>query len=161
MIRLPLRFTSRNASVAMPKPQCEWTCDLSLPSWFLVIPFLICTIGCNKPNFDWIESLKKKVGPEPIRVGILHSQTGTMAISETSLRHAEILAIEEINKAGGVLGRQLEPIVKDGHSRQDHFQWRATDLIEKHRVDVVFGCWTSADREAVLPIFFPAAIRGK
>lgn len=153
MTRLFIQFQQPYASVWSPVLRCRPHCDRAVSSWLLVIPFLLCIFGCNKPNVDWIESLKKKAGPEPIRVGILHSQTGTMALSETPLRHAEILAIEEINQAGGVLGRQLEPIVKDGHSRQDHFQLRATDLIEKHQVAVVFGCWTSADRKAVLPIF--------
>ncbi|MFN7629060.1 MAG: ABC transporter substrate-binding protein [Pirellula sp.] len=153
MTRLLFPFTRCDASAWKPTRQAPMAREFAFLRCVLKLALLLCIAGCNKPNFEWIESLKKKVGPDPIRVGILHSQTGTRAISETPLRHAEILAIEEINKAGGVLGRQLEPIVKDGHSRQDHFRLRSTDLIEEHDVAVVFGCWTSADRKAVLPIF--------
>ena len=92
--------------------------------------------------------------PAPVRVGILHSQTGTMAISEISLRDAELLAIEEINAGGGILGRQLEPIVEDGRSRfDDVFPAKAAKLLVEDKVAVVFGCWTSASRKAVLPVF--------
>lgn len=153
MNRFPVPFTRSYASSLTPTRRCQRTRGHAALCWLLSFPLLLVFAGCNKPNFAWIESLKKKAGPEPIRVGVLHSQTGTMAISETPLRHAEILAIEEINNAGGVLGRQLEPVIKDGHSRHDHFQLRSTDLIKKHDVAVVFGCWTSADRKAVLPIF--------
>jgi urea transport system substrate-binding protein len=90
----------------------------------------------------------------PIKVGILHSQTGTMAISETSLRDMELFAIEEINAAGGVLGRMIEPIVMDPRSRfDDLFPKRARQLLADDGVVVVFGCWTSASRKAVLPVF--------
>ncbi len=91
---------------------------------------------------------------ESIKVGILHSQTGTMAISETSLRDIELYAIEEINAAGGVLGRRIEPIVEDPRSRfEDLFPRRARKLLAEEKVVVVFGCWTSASRKAVLPVF--------
>lgn len=91
---------------------------------------------------------------EPIKVGLLHSQTGTMAISETSLRDAELFAIEEINLGGGVLGRPIEPVVEDPRSRfDDLFPRRARKLLETDKVAVVFGCWTSASRKAVLPVF--------
>ncbi len=89
-----------------------------------------------------------------IRVGILHSQTGTMAISETSLRDIELFAIEEINAQGGVLGQMLEPVVEDPRSRfEDLFPKRALKLLVEEEVVVVFGCWTSASRKAVLPVF--------
>lgn len=88
-----------------------------------------------------------------IKVGILHSLSGTMAISETSVRDAEILAIEEINANGGVLGKQIEYVVEDGASDNATFTEKATKLLESDKVATVFGCWTSASRKAVLPVF--------
>lgn len=90
---------------------------------------------------------------DTIKVGILHSLSGTMAISETSVRDAEILAIEEINAAGGVLGKQIEYIVEDGASDNATFTEKATKLLENDKVATVFGCWTSASRKAVVPVF--------
>ncbi|HEY9750605.1 MAG TPA: urea ABC transporter substrate-binding protein [Allocoleopsis sp.] len=88
-----------------------------------------------------------------IKVGILHSLSGTMAISEKSVVDAEQLAIEEINKAGGVLGKQIEAIVEDGASDWPTFAEKATKLIDQDKVATIFGCWTSASRKAVLPVF--------
>jgi urea transport system substrate-binding protein len=88
-----------------------------------------------------------------IKVGILHSLSGTMAISEKSVVDAENLAIEEINKAGGVLGKQIQAIVEDGASNWDTFREKATKLIDQDKVVTVFGCWTSASRKNVLPVF--------
>lgn len=88
-----------------------------------------------------------------IKVGILHSLSGTMAISETSVRDAELLAIKEINAAGGVLGRQLVPVVEDGASDNATFKEKAEKLLLNDKVAAVFGCWTSASRKAVLPTF--------
>jgi urea transport system substrate-binding protein len=91
---------------------------------------------------------------EPIKVGILHSQTGPMAISETSLRDIELFAIEEINATGGVLGRNIKAIVEDPRSRfTDLFPKRARKLLIEEGVVAVFGCWTSVSRKAVLPVF--------
>ncbi len=90
---------------------------------------------------------------EPIKVGILHSETGTMAISERSVRDATLLAIEEINTNGGVLGRRIEPIVVDGRSDPKTFAAEAERLIVEEKVSVVFGCWTSASRKTVRPVF--------
>lgn len=90
---------------------------------------------------------------DTIEVGILHSLSGTMAISETSVRDAELLAIEEINEAGGVLGKQIEVVVEDGASDNATFSEKATKLLQQDEVATVFGCWTSASRKAVLPIF--------
>jgi urea transport system substrate-binding protein len=90
---------------------------------------------------------------EPIKVGILHSLSGTMSISEVSVRDATVLAIEEINAAGGVLGRQLEPIIEDGASDWPTFAEKARKLILEDEVAVVFGGWTSASRKAMLPVF--------
>lgn len=90
---------------------------------------------------------------ETIKVGILHSLSGTMAISETTVVDAEMLAIKEINAAGGVLGMQIEPITEDGASDWPTFAEKAEKLIDQDQVAVVFGCWTSASRKAVLPVF--------
>ena len=90
---------------------------------------------------------------ETIKVGILHSLSGTMAISEKSVVDAEQLAIKEINAAGGVLGKQIEPVVEDGQSNWDVFSEKAKKLIKQDKVVTVFGCWTSASRKAVKPVF--------
>jgi urea transport system substrate-binding protein len=89
----------------------------------------------------------------PIKVGILHSLSGTMAISETSLKDVALMTIEGINKAGGVLGRQLEPVVVDPASNWPLFAEKARELIQKDSVAAVFGCWTSVSRKSVLPVF--------
>ena len=95
---------------------------------------------------------KQKFG-EPIKVGILHSLTGTMAISETSVVESTLLAIEEINKRGGLLGRRIESVVADGRSDWPTFAREAKRLITEEKVCVVFGCWTSASRKTVKPVF--------
>jgi urea transport system substrate-binding protein len=92
-------------------------------------------------------------GASTIPVGILHSLSGTMAISEVSVRDAELLAIDEINKAGGVLGKQLVPKVEDGASDPQTFAEKAQKLISVDKVATVFGGWTSASRKAMLPVF--------
>ena len=88
-----------------------------------------------------------------MRVGILHSQRGTMAISEAPLVEAELMAIAEINQSGGVLGQRIEAIVEDGASQSAEFESKARKLIQEDQVATVFGCWTSASRKAVLPVF--------
>ncbi|MFN6516010.1 MAG: urea ABC transporter substrate-binding protein [Nostoc sp. CreGUA01] len=90
---------------------------------------------------------------ETIKVGILHSLSGTMAISEKSVVDAEKLAIKEINANGGVLGKQIQAISEDGASNWDTFREKATKLIDQDKVAVVFGCWTSASRKNVKPVF--------
>ncbi|MFY1632588.1 urea ABC transporter substrate-binding protein [Solwaraspora sp. WMMB335] len=90
---------------------------------------------------------------DTIKVGILHSLSGTMAISEVTVRDAELLAIEEINAAGGVLGKQIEPVVEDGASDWPTFAEKAQKLISQDKVATVFGGWTSASRKAMLPVF--------
>ncbi|MDQ2642994.1 MAG: urea ABC transporter substrate-binding protein [Myxococcota bacterium] len=89
----------------------------------------------------------------PIKVGILHSLSGTMAISETSLKDVALMTIEQINQAGGVLKRKLEPVVVDPASNWPLFAEKARELIQKEKVSVVFGCWTSVSRKSVLPVF--------
>nr|WP_244635366.1 urea ABC transporter substrate-binding protein [Methylosinus sp. C49] len=89
----------------------------------------------------------------PIKVGILHSLSGTMAISETVLKDTALMAIEEINAKGGVLGRKLEPVVIDPASNWPLFAEKARQLLATDKVAVVFGCWTSVSRKSVLPVF--------
>ncbi|MGY6707279.1 MAG: urea ABC transporter substrate-binding protein [Rhizobiaceae bacterium] len=90
---------------------------------------------------------------ETIKVGILHSLSGTMAISETTLKDVMLMLIEEQNKKGGLLGRQLEAVVVDPASDWPLFAERARELLEVNEVAAVFGCWTSVSRKAVLPVF--------
>jgi len=87
--------------------------------------------------------------PAPIRVGVLHSRTGTMAVSELPLVDAVRLAVEEINAAGGLLGRPLEIVLADGRSDPAMAAREAERLIDEDGVRVIFGCWTSACRKAV------------
>lgn len=93
------------------------------------------------------------VTDDTVKVGILHSVTGTMAISETGSVQAEKLAIEQINAMGGVLGRKIEYIQEDGASDWPTFAEKSKKLLVNDKVAAVFGCWTSASRKAVLPIF--------
>ena len=94
-------------------------------------------------------------GPEgdPIKVGVLHSLSGTMAISETTLKDTILMMVEEQNAKGGLLGRPLEAVVVDPASDWPLFAERARELLESEQVDVVFGCWTSVSRKSVLPVF--------
>lgn len=93
------------------------------------------------------------VTDDTVKVGILHSVTGTMAISETGSVQAEKLAIEQINAMGGVLGRKIEFVQEDGASDWPTFAEKAKKLLVQDKVAAVFGCWTSASRKAVLPVF--------
>ena len=88
-----------------------------------------------------------------IKVGVLHSLSGTMAISETVLKDTVLMAIDEINAQGGVLGKKLEPVVVDPASNWPLFAERAKQLLTQDKVAVVFGCWTSVSRKSVLPVF--------
>ena len=90
---------------------------------------------------------------DTIKVGILHSLSGTMAISETTLKDVMLMLIDEQNKKGGLLGKKLEPMVVDPASNWPLFAEKAKELIEKDKVAVVFGCWTSVSRKSVLPVF--------
>ena len=90
---------------------------------------------------------------DPIKVGVLHSLSGTMAISETVLKDVALMAIEEINAKGGVMGRKLEPVVVDPASNWPLFAEKARQLISQDKVAVTFGCWTSVSRKSVLPVY--------
>src|SRR5258706_13669527 len=90
---------------------------------------------------------------DTVKVGVLHSLSGTMAISETSLRDILLFAFDEINAKGGVLGKKIEPVVVDGASNWPLFAEKAKQLLEQDKVAVTFGCWTSVSRKSVLPVF--------
>lgn len=106
---------------------------------------------------------------ETIKVGVLHSLSGTMAISETTLKDTVLMMIEEQNAAGGLLGKKLEPVVVDPASNWPLFAEKTRELISKNDVDVIFGCWTSVSRKSVLPVieelngllFYPVQYEGE
>jgi urea transport system substrate-binding protein len=90
---------------------------------------------------------------DTVKVGVLHSLSGTMAISETSLRDVLLFTFDEINAKGGVMGKKIEPAVVDGASNWPLFAEKAKQLLEEDKVAVTFGCWTSVSRKSVLPVF--------
>jgi urea transport system substrate-binding protein len=101
--------------------------------------------------FTWWQFFRTKKS-STIRIGILHSLSGTMALSEKSLVDAALLAIEEINNSGGIGGRKIEPVIADGRSNSTIFAREAERLILEERVSTILGCWTSASRKSVRPI---------
>ncbi|MDX2321110.1 MAG: urea ABC transporter substrate-binding protein [Moritella sp.] len=100
-----------------------------------------------------VASFNAVAAEDSIKVGVLHSLSGTMAISETTLKDTILMMIEEQNKQGGILGKQLEAVVVDPASNWPLFAEKARELIEKEKVDVVFGGWTSVSRKSMLPVF--------
>jgi urea transport system substrate-binding protein len=116
----------------------------------------------------WLQRLGAGQPPEPIRVGVLHSFSGTMAISERAVAEATLLAVEEINAAGGLLGRTIAPVIADGRSDPSTFAAEAQRLIAEAQVQVIFGCWTSASRKSVKSVverhrhllFYPVQYEG-
>src|SRR5437868_13607354 len=104
---------------------------------------LAATLGSSTPGF----------AEETIKVGVLHSLSGTMAISETTLKDTILMMIDAQNKKGGLLGKKLEAVVVDPASDWPLFAEKAAQLLEKDKVSVVFGCWTSVSRKTVLPVF--------
>ena len=115
-------------------------------------------------NFSFADGHAK-----PIKIGILHSLSGTMAISETTLKDTMLMLIEQQNKKGGILGRKIEPIVVDPASNWPLFAEKARELITVQKVDVMFGCWTSVSRKSALPVleelnallFYPVQYEGE
>lgn len=105
---------------------------------------------------------------DTIKVGVLHSLSGTMAISETVLKDTVLMAIDEINAKGGVLGKKLEPVVVDPASNWPLFAEKTKQLLGQDKVAVIFGCWTSVSRKSVLPVvdemngllFYPVQYEG-
>jgi urea transport system substrate-binding protein len=112
--------------------------------------FLTSTIGACFALMSLNVSARAE---ETIKVGILHSLSGTMAISETTLKDVMLMLIEEQNKKGGLLGKKLEPVVVDPASNWPLFAEKARELVSQDKVAAVFGCWTSVSRKSVLPVF--------
>ena len=108
--------------------------------------------ACALTGLGWLLLDRLLVDRSPIVVGILHSRTGPMAVSETAMIDAEVLALEEINRSGGLLGRPVRWVIADGASDWPTFAREAERLIREERVAVIFGCWTSACRKGVLPV---------
>jgi urea transport system substrate-binding protein len=121
----------------------------------MALAMAIFAVGCGSNSSDKSASSGggSSSSGSTIPVGILHSLSGTMAISEVSVRDAELLAIGEINEAGGVLGKQLKPVIEDGASDWPTFAEKAQKLISTDKVAATFGGWTSASRKAMLPVF--------
>ncbi|ACS99236.1 urea ABC transporter substrate-binding protein [Paenibacillus sp. JDR-2] len=121
----------------------------------VVLSMLLAACGNNneKPASTTTESSGAEASGDTIKVGVLHSLSGTMAISEVSVRDAEMMAIEEINAAGGVLGKKIEAIQEDGASDWPTFAEKARKLLSEDKVATVFGGWTSSSRKAMKPVF--------
>src|SRR5947208_2936018 len=100
-----------------------------------------------------LASSRVATAQDTIKVGVLHSLSGTMAISETTLKDTILMMIDEQNKKGGLLGKKLQAVVVDPASDWPLFAEKAAQLLEKDKVAVVFGCWTSVSRKSVLPVF--------
>ncbi len=111
----------------------------------LALATTITTLSLASAGLAWAE--------DTIKVGVLHSLSGTMAISETTLKDTMLMLIDEQNKKGCVLGKKLEAVVVDPASNWPLFAEKARELISKNKTDVVFGCWTSVSRKSVLPVF--------
>lgn len=124
---------------------------------------LLTFLAFFAPSAVFAESLP------PIKVGVLHSLSGTMAISETTLKDTMLMLVAEQNAKGGLLGRPLEAVVVDPASNWPLFAEKARELLEKDQVDVIFGCWTSVSRKSVLPVvealngllFYPVQFEGE
>ena len=133
------------------------------PLRLIVLMSLLLGAACERS-----EDVSQSVVLDPIKVGILHSKTGPLALSEKSVIDATILAIEDINEQGGVLGRPLKPIIVDGSSDEAVFARGAKKLLDIDGVSVIFGCWSSASRKAVRPViesydgllFYPVQYEG-
>ena len=117
-----------------------------------LVIFAVALTGCGGSG-DAPESSADGPTGDPIKVGVLHSLSGTMAISETTLKDTVLMMVEEQNAKGGLLGRPVEAVVVDPASDWPLFAERARELLESEQVDVVFGCWTSVSRKSVLPVF--------
>jgi urea transport system substrate-binding protein len=121
-----------------------------------VITLLTNIRRAENPPLDhrsgWVATLPARA-EDTIKIGILHSLSGTMAISETTLKDVMLMLIDEQNKKGGLLGKKLEAVVVDPASNWPLFAEKARELISQDKVAVVFGCWTSVSRKSVLPVF--------
>ncbi|OAS15330.1 urea ABC transporter substrate-binding protein [Paenibacillus oryzisoli] len=121
----------------------------------LSMALMLVAAGCAKTETTTSTTTAPVAGAtsgDTVPVGILHSLTGTMSISEVSVRDAELMAIDEINAAGGLLGKKIKPVIEDGASDWPTFAEKTKKLLQKDSVVTIFGCWTSASRKAVLPV---------
>ena len=119
----------------------------------LVAAVAVTACGSKTSDEGGAAGVTADVSGNTVKVGLLNSLSGTMAISEVTVRDSIMLAVEEINAAGGVLGKKIQPIGEDGASDWPTFAEKAEKLISEDRVAAVFGCWTSASRKAVKPVF--------
>lgn len=137
-----------------------------MKKFFLFFIFLLLTIGIFVGGYFLYA--KKYSRPAPIKVGVLHSLTGSLALSESAVVDATLFAIQELNERGGLNGSMLEPVVVDGKSDWPTFAQEAERLITQEHVAVIFGCWTSASRKLVKPVvekynsllFYPVQYEG-
>src|SRR5579862_2868615 len=113
-------------------------------SWLAAAAALLVLTGLGAP---------KARAENTIKIGILHSLSGTMAISETILKDLMLMEVDEVNAKGGLLGKKIEPVVVDPASNWPLFAEKARELLTKDKVAAVFGCWTSVSRKSVLPVF--------
>jgi urea transport system substrate-binding protein len=119
----------------------------------MISSFLRTAAAASIAALATVSVVGKATAQDTIKVGILHSLSGTMAISETTLKDVMLMLIEEQNKKGGLLGKKLEAVVVDPASNWPLFAEKARELITKEKVAAVFGCWTSVSRKSVLPVF--------
>jgi len=145
-MQIPQQTAASDASISVHRSLTVSARSQRQRSWLLVAGFLILT------GLGWTAVDRLLIGRSPIVVGILHSQTGPMAVSEKSMIDAEVLALEEVNAGGGLLGRQVKWVIADGASDWPTFTRQAEKLIRDDRANVLFGCWTSASRKSVLPV---------
>jgi urea transport system substrate-binding protein len=126
-----------------------------MPALAVALAVAVALAGCGSKTGENSSSggAAADTSGDTVKVGLLNSLSGTMAISEVTVRDALQLAVDEINAAGGVLGKRLQPISEDGASDWPTFAEKAEKLIREDRVAAVFGCWTSASRKAVKPVF--------
>lgn len=118
-----------------------------------MIKSIVKSVGVSALALGTILMGSAQAEDKVVKVGVLHSLSGTMAISETSLRDVLLFAFDEINAKGGVMGYKIEPVVVDGASNWPLFAEKAKELLEQEKVAVTFGCWTSVSRKSVLPVY--------
>lgn len=119
----------------------------------LILAMTMVLAACTSDTTEEETKDEETTTEETVKVGILHSLSGTMAISEVAVKESTQMAIDEINEAGGVLGKQIEVVTEDGASDWPTFAEKAKKLLQQDEVEVVFGGWTSASRKAMLPVF--------
>lgn len=140
--------------MVMKKVSLRKIAALAASAAMLAMSLTACgSTSSDSSSSDGTTAAAAASGDETVKVGLLHSLTGSMAISEKAVRDAEVLAIDEINAAGGVLGKQIVYVEEDGASEPSTFATKAEKLVDSEKVATVFGCWTSSSRKAVKPVF--------